>query len=119
MLRLINSFLLFSFVSLSMSMVSVSANEQIPDDIRYMLEDMYGANKNDWPSIKKNDLNKDGSLDWVARNNNCKKKNNCAVEIFICIPDKSGQCSEYCYMEVKTLRNIAEELKTLKCESTC
>lgn len=119
MLRLINSFLLFSFVSLSISVVSVSASEHIPDEIRYMLEDMYGANKNDWPSIKKKDLNKDGSLDWVARKSNCNKKNNCAVEIFICIPDKSVQCSEYCYMEVKTLRNIAEKLKTLKCESTC
>lgn len=42
-------------------------NETIPDDIRYMLEDMYGENKKEWPSPRyKKDLNNDGFSDWVA-----------------------------------------------------
>ena len=98
----------------------VSANGVIPDDIRYMLEDMYGANKSEWPSPRyKQDLNNDGFSDWVAIKKNCLLKEKCPAELFICIPNKKGTCSEYCYIEVKTLSNIEESLKTLKCESTC
>lgn len=121
MFRLINSFLLFSFISLSMSVVSINAStsEQIPDDIRYMLEDLYGANKSEWPKTRTTDLNKDGFTDWVARKENCTGKDKCPIEIFVCVPNEKRVCSEYCYIEVKTLKNIAENLKTLKCESTC
>ena len=98
----------------------ISASEDVPDDIRYMLEDMYGANKNEWPSPRyKTDLNKDGFQDWVVKKKGCKQKKNCAAEIFICIPNKKGKCSEYCYIEVKSLINIEEQIKTRKCESTC
>lgn len=98
----------------------ISANEKIPDDVRYMLEDMYGENKNEWPSPRyKADLNKDGFSDWVAVKKSCKLKNSCAAEIFICKPDKKGMCSEYCYSEVKSMKNIEETIKHLKCESTC
>lgn len=95
-------------------------NETMPDDIRYMLEDMYGADKNEWPSPRyKEDLNNDGFHDWIAKNKNCESGKPCSAEIFICIPDKKGKCSEYCYIEVKTLENIEEKLPDMKCESTC
>lgn len=98
----------------------LAANEDVPDDIRYMLEDMYGAKKTEWPSPRyKKDLNKDGFTDWVAVKKGCQLKDACQAEIFICVPDKKGHCSEYCYNEVKTLKNIEETITTLKCESTC
>lgn len=99
---------------------AVSAKEIIPDDIRYMLEDMYSADKNKWPSPRyKQDLNNDGFVDWVAVKRNCSLKEKCSAEIFICVPDKKGMCSEYCYIEVKSLINLKKDLKTRKCESTC
>ncbi len=95
-------------------------NEKIPDDVRYMLEDMYGANKSEWPSFKfKTDLNKDGFVDWVVTKENCSLKKDCPAELFICIPGEKGLCSEYCYVEVKSLINIEEDIGNLKCESTC
>ncbi len=98
----------------------VDADEKMPDDIRYMLEDLYGANKKEWPSPRyKQDLNKDGFTDWVAIKKGCKLKNNCPAEVFICISDKKGLCSEYCYSEVRTLKGIEENIKDIKCESTC
>ena len=113
------SLILLSIVYLSLVTI-VTAAEKIPDDVRYMLEDMYGANKSEWPSPRyKQDLNKDGFSDWVAVKKNCALKEQCPAELFICIPDKKGMCSEYCYIEVKTLKNIEEDLKILKCESTC
>ena len=100
--------------------LSVSASESVPDDIRYMLEDMYGANKEKWPESRyKVDLNKDGFSDWVVQKNDCKQKDQCPAEIFICKPNKNGTCLEYCYIEVKTLKNIETTLSTRKCESTC
>lgn len=118
MLRILYKFI--SIVILINISFIVSATEKIPNDVLYMLEDLYGADKNKWPSPRySTDLNKDGFLDWVAIKNNCKKNKNCPAEIFICVPDKKGSCSEYCYIEVKTLKNIEEDLKTLKCESTC
>lgn len=96
------------------------AAEEVPDDVRYMLEDMYGANKKEWPLLRyKQDLNKDGFSDWIVKKKKCQSNKNCAAELFICIPNKKGKCSEYCYIEVKTLINVEENLNTLKCESTC
>lgn len=107
------------FVCLAM-LSTVNAAEKIPDDVRYMLEDMYGANKNEWPSpIYQIDINQDGFPDWLAIKKNCKLKNACAAELFICVADKKGVCYEYCYSEVKTMKNIEKTVKTLKCESTC
>ena len=96
------------------------AKEEVPDDIRYMLEDMYGENKKEWPSPRyQKDLNDDGFPDWVTIKKGCLLQEECAAEIFICISNKKGQCSEYCYMEVESLKNIEESMKTRKCESTC
>ena len=113
------TFLLFVvFISSNASLVI--AKEPLPDDIRYFLEDLYGSDTKKWPSPQyKRDLNEDGFSDWVAIKNNCKLKNNCPAEIFVCVPNEKGACKEYCYMEVKTLINIKENVKTLKCESTC
>lgn len=118
MLRQLILFLFISFMSLNSSVAT--AKEPLPDDIRYFLEDLYGADTKKWPSPQyKSDLNQDGFSDWVAIKNKCKLKDNCPAEIFVCIPDEQGVCKEYCYMEVKTLINIKENLKTLKCEATC
>lgn len=96
------------------------AEEKLPDDVRYMLEDLYGANKEKWPSSRySKDLNNDGIQDWVAKKKACNEKENCPAEIFICLPDKTGKCVEYCYIEVKTLVNIDKNLHKMKCESTC
>ena len=111
---------LFPFLVICFFSSSISASEDVPDDIRYMLEDMYGAKKEQWPESRyKVDLNKDGFTDWVVKKNDCESKDQCSVEIFICNPNKNGTCSEYCYMEVKTLKNIEATLSTRKCESTC
>ena len=107
------------FFSILFTPTIISANEGLPNDIRYMLEDMYGAKKSEWPSTRyKADLNEDGFPDWVTQKK-CHQDKDCAAEIFICMPNKNGVCSEYCYIEVKTLKNIEEILKTKKCESTC
>ena len=119
MRNFISRFFLFSIISLMLPFVVV-ANEKIPDDIRYSLEDMYGANKNEWPSpIYKTDLNKDGFNDWVAVKKGCTLKQNCPAEIFICLADEKGLCVEYCYIEVKTLKDIEKSVKKPKCQSTC
>lgn len=110
--------LVFCFFSLNLS--AVNASESLPDDVRYMLEDLYGANKSAWPAQRyKSDLNKDGFADWVVTKNNCASTEQCPADIFICVPDKKGGCSEYCYQDVKTLKNIKEQLSKLKCEATC
>ena len=114
---MLRSLILFSLFVLSSV---IFADDKIPDDVRYMLEDMYSADKNKWPSPRyPKDLNNDGFFDWVVEKKGCKLKGKCAAEIFICIPNKKGRCSEYCYSEVNNLVNIEEKLKTLKCESTC
>lgn len=117
MLRILTFFLwtiLFGFSPIALS------NDSIPDDVRYMLEDMYGEDKNKWPSPRyKKDINNDGYADWLAIKKGCLLKEKCATELFICIPNKKGACSEYCYIEVKNIVNIEKELKKIKCESTC
>lgn len=110
---------LLSIVFLS-SPSFVSANEIVPDDVRYMLEDMYGENKSKWPSPRyQKHLNGDGFIDWVAVKKDCLLKEKCAAELFICIPGKKGMCSEYCYIEVNNLMNLEEDVRKLKCGSTC
>ena len=98
---------------------ALPAADLVPDDIRYMLEDLYGPDKTNWPIIKQADLNKDGFTDWIAEKENCKGKEKCPVEIFVCIPGKKGKCSEYCYNEVKTHEMIKEKISAKKCEATC
>jgi hypothetical protein len=81
---------------------------------------MYGENKKEWPAFSyKKDLNKDGFSDWVVTKENCSLEKDCPAELFICIPDERGLCSEYCYIEVNNLVNIDESIKKQKCESTC
>ena len=98
---------------------AIFAADPLPDDIRYMLEDLYGTNKNNWPRTEKKDLNNDGFPDWVAKRESCKGMKKCPIEIFICVPDKKGNCSEYCYNEVKTLEMIKAKIAGNKCEATC
>lgn len=117
MLRALTLFLSIAFFSIPSIVLS---SEAVPDDIRYMLEDMYGANKNKWPSPRyQQDLNNDGLADWIVIKKGCLLKEKCPAELFICIPNKKGMCSEYCYMEVKNLVNVEDKMKKLKCESTC
>lgn len=113
-------FITINLLLITLFYSSVNATEIIPDDVRYMLEDLYGANKAKWPSpIYQKDLNNDGFFDWVAEKKKCKIKESCPAEIFICLPDKTGKCVEYCYIEVKTLVNIENNIHKMKCESTC
>ena len=115
-------FIFIGFVSVFIAVFYFvnTVNDKLPDDVRYMLEDMYGANKSEWPAFKyKTDLNKDGFVDWVVTKENCSLKKACPAELFICVPDEKGLCSEYCYIEVKSLINIEENIGNMKCESTC
>ena len=116
-------FVLVTFITLLIGGGLYSAfneEEQLPDDIRYMLEDMYGADKKKWPASKfKKDLNHDSFFDWVVQKKSCLSKSDCPAELFICIPNIEGVCSEYCYMEIKSMNKLQEEIKSLKCESTC
>lgn len=117
MLRALSFFISIYIISFPQAVFSA---EPVPDDIRYMLEDMYGENKNKWPSPRyQQDLNNDGRADWIVIKKGCLLKEKCAAELFICIPNKKGVCLEYCYMEVKNLVNVEDEIKKLKCESTC
>jgi len=119
-LRTFSLAIFFSFLLNTFFCSAVNASETLPADIRYMLEDLYGANKNKWPSPRyKKDLNNDGFFDWIAKKKNCKYNEHCPAEIFICIPDKTGKCTEYCYIEVKSLMNIEKDIREMKCESTC
>ena len=94
--------------------------KKIPNDVLYMLEDMYGQDKKQWPQhIYPEDVDHDGLADWIAENKNCTSKKNCQADIFICIPDGEGKCSEYCYKEVKSLINLDTRLKEISCESSC
>lgn len=116
----VQKFSLIMLVSLLLSFSTISATEKIPDDVRYMLEDMYGADKQKWPAlINKKDLNHDGFSDWLVQKNNCLTESACPAEIFICLPDKQGVCVEYCYSEIKDLKQIKNKFKNVKCESTC
>jgi len=119
----LNKILSSIFLALLLTILMVSiihAEEKIPSDIRYMLEDLYGANKKTWPApIYSKDLNHDGFSDWIAIKKNCTKGNHCAAEIFICKPDVSGKCREYCYMEISSLNNVEKAIASKKCESTC
>jgi hypothetical protein len=109
----------FSFAQHLMAAEKYSV-ENIPNDVRYMLEDMYGADKKKWPAlIQEKDLNHDGQSDWILQNQACQNNENCAADIFICIPDQKGKCVEYCYKEVKSLKNMKKSLSAIKCESTC
>lgn len=94
--------------------------KKIPNDVSYMLEDMYGRDKKQWPTrIYHQDVNSDGMDDWIAQDKRCATRKNCPADIFICIADGKGKCSEYCYKEVKTLIDLKQQLQKLKCESTC
>ena len=98
---------------------AAQAEQKLPDDIQYMLFDMYGQVRTKWPVIRySTDLNVDGLADWVVQKKSCKGQD-CKAEIFLCVDNKQGGCSEYCYMEVDSLRNISKTIKTHKCESTC
>lgn len=99
---------------------TANAADKIPDDVRYMLEDMYGADKSKWPASRFiKDLNNDGFDDWVAQNKKCQSTAGCPAELFLCVPDKQGKCSEYCYININKLNSLQLDLKKIKCESTC
>jgi hypothetical protein len=81
---------------------------------------MYGADKKKWPTlIQAKDINQDGHADWILQNQACQNNEVCAAEIFICIPGQKGKCAEYCYKEVKSLKNLKDNLSGIKCDSTC
>jgi hypothetical protein len=124
--RLTPSCIFSALLAMSFSLsVNAQAGEKdevkkIPNDVSYMLEDMYGQDKQQWPNLFYNrDVNHDGLADWIAQKKSCATKKNCPADIFICISDGEGKCAEYCYKEVKTLINLEARLKKLKCESSC
>jgi len=105
---------------LALSCLSVAAAE-IPRDVRYMLEDLYGSDQRKWPKpIYQEDVNGDGIPDWIAQMPGCKgKKEDCQVELFVCKRVDGGQCLEYCYLGNGILRQLRGDAGNLKCQSTC
>ena len=122
MVTRLKSFSILFFSIFILMAFNLSAEEKIaklPDDIGYMLEDMYGADKSKWPQVKvEKDLNNDGYPDWLIQNK-CKDKKNCPVEIFLCVFDKTGKCKEYCYKNAKSLDDVDNAINAGKCESSC
>lgn len=96
------------------------AADTIPDDVRYIIEDIYGADRGQWPSpIYRDDLNNDGFADWVAQARGCQAPSQCPVELFLCKPNQAGQCVEYCYFQLSTIKEADKAISSGKCESAC
>lgn len=94
--------------------------EPVPDDIRYYLEDLYGADTKNWPDkIYTQDVNADQLADWIATKSSCDNTEACPVEVFICVPDKKGGCKEYCYIEVTSMSKLKQDLSVIPCKATC
>ena len=95
-------------------------NEPIPDDIRYMLEDIYGSEKNKWPKpVYSEDVNGDGLPDWLAQHPGCKSKGQCSVDLFLCSRAEGQHCKEYCYVGSAKQTELLRSATSLKCQSTC
>ena len=94
--------------------------ERIPDDVRYMIEDIYGTDKSKWPKpIYSKDINADGMPDWLVQQPGCKQAGQCVLDTFICAKSEAGKCLEYCYTGGITQTEILNKSVELKCQSTC
>lgn len=116
--------LILTFWSLIFYMVHAGAAEpnymELPDDIRYILEDMYGGDKNKWPKkVYAEDINGDGLMDWIAQVPECKKDTGCQVDLLLCNGRRKGKCSEFCLVGTGLLADMRRDVKKLICDSTC
>lgn len=92
----------------------------IPDDVRYMIEDLYGINKSKWPTTTyEQDVNGDQLSDWIAQQSTCTAKESCQVDLFICKKGTDTHCIEYCYAGSGELKKLLNKPNGLVCESTC
>lgn len=96
------------------------AEPAIPDDVRYMIEDLYGIDRSKWPApILSQDINGDDLPDWVAQQPGCKTKGECTVDLFLCKKATGTQCKEHCYVGSGKLEALRNKPGGLVCESTC
>jgi len=96
------------------------SGEIIPNDVRYMLEDIYGTDQSSWPGeIYSQDINADGVADWLARQLGCAASSSCMVEVFLCAKTEGAKCVEYCYTGINKLADIEKGIAAMKCQSTC
>ncbi len=112
---------MFSLIFLLLLIVPpCHTEENIPDDVRYMIEDIYGTDKSTWPKpIYSKDINADGLPDWLVQQPGCKQGGQCVLDTFICAKSAGGKCIEYCYTGGATLTEIQNNTAELKCQSTC
>ena len=111
----------FALACIFLSLTAIShSGENIPNDVRYMLEDIYGTDRSKWPGeIYSQDINADGVADWLARQPGCNASNNCMVEVFLCAKSEGTKCTEYCYTGSNKLADIEKNIDSMKCQSTC
>jgi hypothetical protein len=108
------------FLLLSSLTPASFADDKIPSDVRYMIEDLYGADKSKWPkTIFSRDVNADGMADWLVQQPGCKKGEQCLFEIFVCHKSEGGKCLEYCYIGSGTEADIQKNAAAQKCQATC
>ena len=114
-----NKYIFFLIATLFLPSLA-PAEEVIPDDVRYMIEDIYGMDKSKWPKpIYSKDINGDGRPDWLVQQPGCKQDGQCILDTFICAKSEGGKCIEYCYIGGATLMEIQNNTTELKCQSTC
>ena len=100
--------------------IPLYAETPVPSDVRYYLEDIYGADQADWPKLLySQDLNHDGLPDWIARQDKCQPDLSCQADVFLCKRGTAPNCDEYCYSGSGLLHKLSKRITDLKCESTC
>lgn len=107
-------------LGLSVLGLTTAAEEPVPNDVRYTLEEFYGKDRAQWPNpIYRRDLNHDGLPDWVAQQSGCRDQDQCQVDVFICTRGKAPDCDEYCYSGNGRASDMLKDPVKLKCQSTC
>ncbi len=105
---------------LVMAAPGTSAAEDLPDEVRWALEDLYGPHRDRWPlPLLRRDLNGDGIPELVAPARDCAPLADCEVELFLCKQASGTTCVEYCYAGSGIFSVLRETADRLRCEATC
>lgn len=113
-LKILLSALLFCMAT------SAQTTQPIPDNVRYILEDLYGPEMASWPKyIYNQDINGDALSDWVAAQHTCMENTPCEVDLVLCKNAKGNSCSEYCYAGSGNLQTLLDKPGGPVCDSSC
>ncbi len=105
---------------LVMAAPGTTTAEDLPDEVRWALEDLYGPDHDRWPlPLLRRDLNGDGIPELVAPTRDCTPLADCEVELFLCKQASGTTCAEYCYAGSGIFSVLRETAHRLRCEATC